>query len=189
MTPSTWRAVFLSLTLTACASNRPAAAVYIHPNADFSIYTQVAVLPLENLSSERFAAERVRELLVVELSALEYFQVVETGEVNRVIRAQNLSATNELGPEAIQSLGKALGAQALLTGSVIEFREQRTGTLNTPEIALSLKLLDVETGLVVWSVTDARTGLSLWTRMFGVGQEDPTTAARKLIRQLFQTMG
>lgn len=179
----------LPLLVAACASQKVEPTVYVHPNADLSVYERVAILPLENLTSERFAADRVRELLTVELSSRNLFEVVESGEVNRVLRTKNLASAADIGPEAIQGIGKDLEAQALLTGSVIEFREQRTGTLNMPDIALSLKLLDVESGLVIWSVTDARTGLNVWTRLFGVGEEDQTTAARKLIRELLSTLG
>lgn len=187
----TWCAALILLTLgvEGCASNKIEPAVYMHPNADLSVYERVAVLPLENLTTERFASDRVRELLVVELSSKGLFEVVESGEVNRVMRTKNLLGAAEIGPELIKQLGEELKVQALLTGTVIEFREQRTGTLNTPDIALSLKLLDVETGLVIWSVTDARTGLGVWTRLFGVGEEDQTTAARKLIRDLLLTLG
>ena len=181
--------VLVPLAMASCASTKIEPAVYMHPNADLSVYERVAVLPFENLTTERFAADRVRELLVVELSSKGLFEVVESGEVNRVLRTKSLVGASEVGPELIQQLGKELNVQALLTGSVIEYREQRTGNLNTPDIALSLKLLDVETGLVIWSVTDARTGLGVWTRLFGVGEEDQTTEARKLIRDLLTTLG
>lgn len=179
----------LALALTGCASEPLAPAVFVHPNADFSIYEQVAVLPLENLTTERFAADRVRELLVVELSAQGTFQVVEPGEVNRVLRLKNIDSPAALGPEMIKALGAELKAQALLTGSVIEYREQRSGTLNSPEVAISLRLLDVESGLVIWSITDARAGLGVWTRLFGVGEENQTGAARKLIHDLLAKLG
>jgi polysaccharide biosynthesis protein PelC len=185
------RAAALLLVLFAlggCASEPLEPSVYVHPNADFSLYKEVAVLPLENLTSERFAAERVRELLVVELSAQGLFGVVEPGEVNRVLRLHSIDTPSVLGPDAIKQLGTELKAQALLTGSVIEYREQRTGTLNSPEVALSLRMIDVESGLVVWSVTDARTGMGVWTRLFGVGEENQTGAARKLIRDLLQEL-
>jgi TolB-like protein len=182
-------ALLLLCALPACSSAKLEPSVFVHPNADFSLYKTVAVLPFENLSTERFAAERVRELLVVELASLDYFQLVETGEVNRVLRARNLSGAGEIGPELIKSLGTDLKSEALLTGSVIEFREQREGTLNAPDIALSLKLVDVDSGLVIWSVTAAREGLRTMTRLFGVGEENQTTAARRLIRELLQTMG
>ncbi len=182
-------ALLAALALTGCASEQLAPAVFVHPNADFSVYQQVAVLPLENLTTERFAADRIRELLVVELSAQGTFQVVEPGEVNRVLRLKSIDSPAALGPEMIKTLGTELKAQALLTGSVIEYREQRSGTLNSPEVAISLRLLDVESGLVIWSITDARSGLGVWTRLFGVGEENQTGAARKLIHDLLAKLG
>ncbi len=72
--------VLVPLAMASCASTKIEPAVYMHPNADLSVYERVAVLPFENLTTERFAADRVRELLVVELSSKGLFEVVESGE-------------------------------------------------------------------------------------------------------------
>ena len=158
--------------------------MYLHPNVDLSAYRRVAVLPLDNLSTDRFAADRVREILVVELSAARLFEVVETGEVNRVLRSFNLGTAAELGPADIAAIGQELGVEGLLAGTVMEYGERRTGTFTAPDVALSLHLLDVETGISAWSVTDARTGLGLWTRLFGVGEMSRTEVVQDLIRSL-----
>jgi hypothetical protein len=55
-------------------------------------------------------------------------------------------------------------------------------------VALSLKMLDVQTGTTVWSVVDARTGLSTTTRLFGVGEETSSQAVRELVRQLLDEL-
>lgn len=177
----------LGVLLGACRA-APSTAVYVHPSADFATYSRIAVLPLENLSPDRFAGERVREVLFVELSAAQLFDLVETSEVNRVLRAQGALPVSEFGTEQLQRIGEALGAQALLTGSVMDYRERRTGNITAPEIALSLRLIDAETGIVVWSVADARTGMDLWTRLFGVGEESQTDSARRLVRELIATL-
>ena len=64
--------------------------MFLHENADLSTVRRVAVLPFENLTTDRFASERVRQIFVVELLSQGAFDVVETGEVNRVLRAQNV---------------------------------------------------------------------------------------------------
>jgi curli biogenesis system outer membrane secretion channel CsgG len=189
-----WAAGLLLLPLLLCASLLPACAsdgggaVYLHPNADLGRFRDVAVLPLENLSSDRYAADRVREVLVVELLASGAFDVTEQGEVNRVLRQLNVGLITELGPEQIAAIGGELGVEGLLLGSVMEFRERRTGTFTAPEISLSLRMVDVETGLVVWLVSDARTGLSLSTRLFGVGEATQTEVVRDLVRQLIDEL-
>jgi TolB-like protein len=170
-----------------CSSPEPG-SVYLHPNADVGAFQSIAVLPIENLTNDQFADERVREILVVELLAQGLFEPVETGEVNRVLRAQGISNLTGLGPEEIAGLGEALGVQALLFGSVMEYGQRRTGTFTTPEVALSLKLIECETGVVVWSVSDARTGMPLSMRLFGVGEQTHSQAIRKLIRQLMDDL-
>jgi TolB-like protein len=175
------------LSAIGCASP-PAPTIYLHPNADLAVFRKVAVLPLENLTSDRFAADRTREILTVELLAGGVFEPLEVGEVNRVLRVQNLAALTDLGPEEVAKLGKALGVQALVMGSVMDSTERRVGTLTAPQVALSLKMIDVQTGTTVWSVVDARTGLSTTTRLFGVGEETSSQAVRELVRQLLDEL-
>lgn len=181
--------LFLALAMsfvTGCASEQQG-ALYVHSNFDLANYPRVAVMPLENLTSERFAAERVREILSVELNSQGLFQVVDMGEVNRVLRVQNVGNVSELGPVQTASLGQALGAQGLLFGSVVEFQERRSGSLSLPEVALSLRMIDAETGVAVWAVTGARSGAKWSTRLFGVGAESQTDAVLRLVREILST--
>lgn len=175
------------LVLQGCASEQ-VGSVYVHPNADWSGYTRLAVLPLENLTTERFAAERVREVLNVEINAQGLFEAVDLGEVNRVTRTQGVIDVTAMGPEQAAALGKELAVQALMLGSVIEFDERRTGTISTPDVALSLRLVDAETGIVIWAVTDARVGAKLSTRLFGIGEESQTAATVRLVRDILATL-
>jgi len=186
MRPLQLLALPLLLVATACVSAR--GSVYTHPNADFSTYERIAVLPLENLSADRFGSERVREILAIELSAQGLFEVVEVGEVNRQLRVQQLGAATELGEEEVKQLGQGLGVQGLMIGSVIEFRERRSGAILAPDISLALRMIDVETGLTVWSASHSRSGAGITARMFGMGEESQSEAVRELVRQLIDTL-
>jgi TolB-like protein len=177
----------LAISLAACASGG-AGSLYVHPNVDWTNYSRIAVLPLENMTSEGFAAERVREMLQVEINAQGLLEAVDSGEVNRALRSSGVVNLSEMGPAEVAALGGELKVQALLAGSVMEFEERRTGSISVPEVALSLRLIDVETGLVIWAVTDARAGAKLSTRLFGVGEESQTDATLKLIRDVLRTL-
>ena len=176
--------LLLSLPAVGGCAAPPAPSVYLNPVADLGSFREVAVLPLENLTSDRFASDRVREILVVELLAGGVFAPVEVGEVNRVLRVEKITSLTDLGPPDMARLGKALNVKALLFGSVMEYTERRVGTLTAPQVALSLTMIDVETGTTIWSVSDARTGLSTSTRLFGVGEETSSQAVRELVRKL-----
>ena len=178
----------LVFALVAGCAGPQQSALFVHPNVDFANYQRIAVLPLENFTSERFAAERVREILNVEFNAQGLFEVIDNGEVNRVLRTQNVVNVAELGPKESGDLGRALGAQALVLGSVMEFQEHRTGTITTPDIALSLRMIDAESGVPVWAVTGAHSGAKLSTRLFGVGEESQTDAVLRLVREVLSTL-
>ena len=182
------RASFLAaVILSGCATDQ-AGSLYVHPGADWSTYRRIAVLPLENLTTERFAAERVREVLNVELNSQGLFEAVDLGEVNRVTRTQGIVNVSEIGPEEAAALGTELEVQALMLGSVMEFDERRSGSISMPDVALTLRLVDVETGIVIWAVTDARVGAKLSTRLFGMGEESQTAATVRLIREVLRTL-
>jgi len=58
---------------------------YVNPTANFSYIRKVAVLPFNNLSDDRYAGERIRNSLIVDLMSRGAFDVVEQGEVSKVI--------------------------------------------------------------------------------------------------------
>ena len=60
--------------------------------------------------------------------------------------------------------------------------------MTAPEISVSLRLVDVETGLCILSASDARKGMRVWTRLFGVGEESQTEAVRELLRRLIDSL-
>ena len=173
-----------ALALAASCVSDPPGSYYVHPNADLSRYERVAVLPLGNLTTDRFAHERVREVINVELAALGAFQVVELGEVNRVLRQMGVADVRELDADQVAALGSTLAVQALLEGTVMEYRERRSGSFTVPELALSLSLIDVESAVPVCSVTDGESGLALRTRLFGVGERTQSDVARELVRRI-----
>ena len=188
--PPAW-ALAAALTLllaSGCSSSRLGGTVYVHPNADLAVFERVAVLPLENLSTDRFAAERVREVLNVELAAMGVCEVVDTTRVNRVLRDREVIDVTSLAPDTLIQIAEDLEVQAVLMGSVLELGQTRTSTFAAPEVSLSLRLVDAQTGIVAWSVTDARKGLPLETRLFGVGEKTQTEVIRELVRTLMSDL-
>src|SRR5574341_1291833 len=85
------------LVLAGCGTSRPAS--YVHPNFDFSRVKKVAVLPLENLTSDQTAGEKMRKVVITELLATGIVDVIEPGQVNRVLANQNIQNPTAMSPE------------------------------------------------------------------------------------------
>ena len=172
----------------ACASSSSTQTKYLHKNADLAAIARVAVLPFDNVSGDRSAGDKVLKVFYLELLSLDVFEVAEPGQVTKVLKTGPGSALDSLGPADYQKLGKDLNVDAVFTGSVVDFTESRTGNTPTPDVTIQLRLIDTHTGATVWSAGQTRTGAGVSTRLFGVGGESLTEAARRLVRSELQTL-
>ncbi|HEX3108585.1 MAG TPA: hypothetical protein VHU41_05790 [Thermoanaerobaculia bacterium] len=159
---------------------------YVHKNADLGAITKVAVLPFDNLSQDRAAADKVQKIFYLELLSLDVFEIAEPGQVTKVMRSQ--SSADALGPADYEKIGKDLGVDAVFVGSVVDFAETHTGATPTPEVTIQLRLIETHSGSTVWSTGRSRSGASFSTRLFGVGGESMTQAARKVVRAELGTL-
>ncbi len=175
--------VALALLASGCRSTQTR---YIHKNADLGAITKVAVLPFENLTAEKNAGDKVQKIFYLELLSMEIFDVAEPGLVAKAIRGGSTPET--FGPADFQRLGKELGADAFFTGTVVDFDEARTGTTPTPDVTVQLRLIETHSGTTIWSAGQTRSGASAGTRLFGIGGESLTEAARRVVRSELKTL-
>ncbi len=162
--------------------------VYVSPTADFTVIKKVAILPFENMTQDRFAGEKVQKLVTIDLLSLGVFDILETGQVARVLREQGIENPTGMAPAQIKKLGEALGAQAFVFGAVVDYGESRSGTIPSPDVTIQLRLVEARSGGTLWSVSGTRSGAKLSTQLFGVGGETPTQAAERLIRTEVDTI-
>jgi TolB-like protein len=175
----------LLLLLTGCHATM---TQYTHPNMDLGALKTVAVLPFENLTQERNAGDKVQKVLTTELLALGTFDVVEPGAVAKVLRGERVETPEGLAPADLKRIGEQLKAEALFSGTVVDFADNRSGSTPSPEVTIQLRLVETQSGVTVWSVSKTRSGASTSARLFGIGGETLTEAARSLIRSELKTL-
>lgn len=179
-------ALLLVLTGGACRSTRQ--TQYLHKNADLGAIQRVAVLPFENLTTERSASEKVQKIFQMELLALDVFDVAEPGQVTKILRAAGMTSPEALGEKEFQKLGQELKVDAVFYGTVVDFAETRTGSTSTPEVTIQVRLVETQTGATIWSTSHTRAGAGVSTRLFGLGGESLTQAARRVVRKELATL-
>ncbi|HVR39081.1 MAG TPA: hypothetical protein VMU84_08285 [Thermoanaerobaculia bacterium] len=161
---------------------------FLHANADLGAIRKVAVLPFDNLAQDRAAGDKVQKIFYLELLSLDVFEVTEPGQVNKIFRAGSSTTVETMGPAEMQKIGKDLGVDALFVGSVVDFAESRLGTTPAPEVTIQVRLIEAQTGSTIWSVSQTRSGAGVSTRLFGVGGESLTEAARRVVRMELGTL-
>src|SRR5512141_2837849 len=168
------------LLLEACSSG--SSAKYVHPNADLGAIKRVAVLPFENLTPERSASDKVQKVFLSELLATEAFDVVEPGQVVKLLKAERIESMDALGPADVKRIGEGLKAQGLFMGTVVDYAESRSGGTPAPEVTIQLRLVEVQSGVTIWTASRTKSGASASARLFGIGGQTLTEAARELMR-------
>jgi TolB-like protein len=161
---------------------------YVHPNADIAAIKTVAVLPFENLSSDHTAGDKVQKVFSTELLATGAFSVVEPGLVSKTLKANRIESTESLGPADFKKIGEELKADAVFTGAVVDFAETRSGQTPIPQITIQLRLVECPSGATVWSASRSKSGASASARLFGIGGESLTEAARELVKEELGTL-
>jgi curli biogenesis system outer membrane secretion channel CsgG len=174
------------LWLAGCSGRGP--STYVHANYDFSSVKRVAVLPLENLTSDQTAGEKVRKLVVTDLLSTGIVDVVEPGQVNRVLAQANIQSPAAMVPDDFKKVGAALGAQLLVVGSVEAYDRVSIGGVQAPEVTLTLRGVDAESGAIVWATSHTQGGATVAARLFGLTGDSLSEAARKAVHEAVLTL-
>lgn len=179
---------FLMVSISGCMSLDE--DLYIDSNMDFTALQKVAVLPLQNLTTEEEAAERVRDTLQGMLLASEAFYVLPPGEVARGLSRVGVRQPATPTAEELKALGGVLEIDAVITGVLREYGTVRSASSSANMISLSLQMIEVENGTVVWSAASTKGGITFMDRLLG-GSADPMNVVTEqvihdLLNKLFQ---
>jgi len=149
----------------------------------------VAVIPLENFTSTKGIDERCRELLITRLLGLQLYEVVEKGELHSFLKDEVRSKEKSLiDQRTAKRLAREFNVEAYMTGSVDEYKEVRNGSYSYPVIALTLRMVDIKTGKIVWQASADDSGYSSAGRLFGLTAEGTNAVLFRLIDRLLNTM-
>jgi TolB-like protein len=174
---------FLTL-LVGCVSDD----VYFEANMDFASLQSVAVLPFQNLTRQDEAAERVRDTFMGMLLASEAVYVEPPGEVFRALARIGRVESEGPSTEQVKQVGDILGVNGVITGVVREYGTVRSGSTSANMVSVSLKMIEVESGLIVWSASSTKGGVTVWDRLFGGGGEPMSTVTEKAVNELLNKL-
>jgi len=169
--------------LVGCGSQANLTQSYMRENASLSYVNTVAVMPFEG--GDR--APRIRELTTTQLLASGLVDVVDKGRVDSFMQQEAIPPNAALDNFTIKRLGESLKVDAILLGSV-EQNENTRGSSKYAEMIITLRLIDTETGLLLWQASGRGSGYSLSDRLFGFSPKDSFTVTLELLDALFSTL-
>jgi hypothetical protein len=180
--------LLFSLFLVSCGTS--SSNVYVDPNMDFGAVKSIAVMPFVSLARDPVVADRVRDVFINKLLATGAVYVLPIGEVARAATRAELQNPSAPSAEEVVKLGGIIKVEAIITGTVREYGEVRSGTAASNIASVSLQMVETQTGRIVWTASSTKGGVNIWDRLFGGGGQPMDIVTQKavddLIRKLFK---
>lgn len=113
----------------------------------------VAIMPFK--APTELIGTSVSDLFVTEMLRAGRYQLVERSQMSSVLSESELALSGLSDAEAIE-VGAMLGAQGVILGTVQEYGTVAHRGHPYPVVAVSARMIDCDTGQVVWSVDHAK---------------------------------
>jgi TolB-like protein len=144
-----------ALLVVLAASPGCAQRVLVQPVVDVTRYHRLAILPFQTESFDSTVGSQMAdEVVIALLQNAPDIEVMERARVDAVLQEHSLSQSNLIDPRTALAVGKLLGVQALLTGSVtISIGNIQPTPLSAQRVVngtATVRVIDVETGKIVW---------------------------------------
>ncbi len=132
---------------------------------DFTKIARVGVLEFTSYGYEMNSGAAVADEFMRQL-IFRGIDVIERERLESLLREQHLTVGKFLDPETAKEVGKLSGVDALITGTVTKYIPEHKDTLYfrdeygetrsevfliDAELGISARMIDVQTGLVVWA--------------------------------------
>lgn len=161
---------------------------YLRENVDMGAISRIAVLPFHNFTSDTFVAERNRDIATTQLLALGIADVVDRGLVDTVMAEEVIDPKLPVDQINMKRLGQRLNVQAFLLGTIDLAGEKRTGAIAYPVLGVTLRLVEAQSGIVIWQSSGRWTAESVTGRIFGLTPTDDFHVSLKLMRRILRPL-
>lgn len=158
---------------------------FIREDVDFNIITKIAVLPFANNTSDPHAHQRVRNIAITQLLAYGVADVVDRGIVDSVLYEEVIDPNQPIDLINLKRLGQRLNVQSFLMGSVDLLSASGGGY---PQIALTLRLVESQSGTVIWQSSGHWTSESLAGKIFGLAPTDSFHVNLELLSRMVKSL-
>jgi len=177
--------MILFCTLAGCGG-KYTSTEFVREDVDFNIITRIAVLPLQNNTGQRNLQQGIRNVAITQLLAQGIADVVDRGIVDSVLFEEVIDPNQPIDMINLKRLGQRLNVQAFMMGSVD--MSQGTKGKGYPQLALSLRLIESQSGAVIWSSSGHWSSESLAGKIFGITPTDSFHVNIKLLDSMIESL-
>ena len=129
---------------------------FVSPSARKKIYRKIAVMPFR--APVELVGASIADMFATDLLRTYKYQLVERSQMKKVLGEQALGLKGVTDSATAIKVGRLLGVQGVIVGTVPEYGYRAMGPNKLPSIGLNIRMIDVADGTIVWSISNS--GLS-----------------------------
>ncbi|NPA40605.1 MAG: hypothetical protein GXO57_09225 [Thermodesulfobacteria bacterium] len=184
------KTIFLMLTIfvlsSCCGITQTKKISYFNWGTNLKQIRKIAILPFQNYTNDKEIAATVREVVLAEVLSQGIFDVVDPALTDQVVFEEGIGKNLKFDAATLKRIGKKLGVQAVLVGSVTYLKMERDGSYVYPVVGLSLRLIDVNTGKIIWECKAMKSGYSFWGKLFGLEPKSTLEIVFELVQDMLK---
>ena len=128
-------------------------SIFVSPTAHQRIYQKVAVMPFR--APVELVGSSISDMFATEILKTYKYQLVERSQMEQVLGEQALGLKGVTDSALAMKVGKLLGVQGVIVGTVPEYGSKASGSSELAAIGINIRMIDVSDGNIVWSITDS----------------------------------
>ena len=132
--------------------------VHVDFTAKTSTYSKIALLPFK--CAVDIAGQSIPDIVATEIFKTSKYELIERGQIESVLKEQEFRLQGVIDEAAAVALGRVLGVQGVVIGTISEYGLQRRGISAVPAVGMSIRMIDTTTGKLVWSVSHSLVGFA-----------------------------
>lgn len=157
----------------------PTSGNYV-PDPNRPAVIRVAVIPFENVSNDANATDRLSGALLTYLLHTQVVGVVDPTLVEQQLFNMKIRKASEITLKVAAELKQNLGVDAIILGRITAYQVDNSGGDSIPVIAVTARMLDLDTLGIMWSSSIVRKGNDK-AILFDVGRIDTLSDLNQLV--------
>ncbi len=129
------------------------ADVFVSPRAKDKVYRKVAVMPFR--APVELVGASIADMVATEILKTYKYELIERSQMEQVLREQSLGLKGVTDSALAMKVGRILGVEGVIIGTVPEYGMRAVGSLELPAVGINIRMIDTETGSVIWTITDS----------------------------------
>lgn len=123
---------------------------------------RVAILPFKPNPLYPVSGELAYEAFSASILEVKGYTAVDRGAVDQIVKEQKLTQSGVFDQEKAIEIGKLLGAEGIILGTVTEYTPRKFLMFPPAKVSLAARLVNTQTGEVEWTATQTKGGLARW---------------------------